>query len=105
MNDQNTNATATEVKIQKRKAGRLTEGYLRSQYPHVVEGSLRWNDLAGKQMVTISCVDCGEERDVFTSDLFQISRCTACTKTARKAAKAAQKAAAKAAAQPVAVTA
>ena len=72
--------------IQKRKAGRLTEGYLRSIYPHIVEGSLRMDAGTNKQTVTIRCIDCGTERDVHTSDLFQVSRCPACTKVARKAA-------------------
>ena len=89
---------APEVKIRKRdKAGRLTEAWLRSEYPHVVEGSLSYDSAADKQRVKILCVDCGEEREVYSSDLFQISRCEECTKIARKARKAEKKAEAKAA--------
>lgn len=92
-----------EAKPKLKDAGRLTEVALLAKYPHLQEGSLRWNGIHGKQQGTISCVDCGEDRDVFTSDLFQIERCSDCTKIARKDRMKAKKAvakAAKAAAQP-----
>jgi hypothetical protein len=95
----------SDVKIQKRSGGRLTEAYILSQYPHVIEGTMRWNDIAGKQQVTIRCTaeGCDETRDVFTSDLFQVRMCETHAKEARKAAKAAKKAAAKAEAPAVTV--
>jgi len=93
----------SDVKIQKRSGGRLTEAFILSQHPNVIEGSLRWNDLHGKQQVTINCTadGCSETRDVFTSDLHQVSMCEIHAKEARKAAKAAKKAAAKVEATPV----
>jgi len=84
--------------IRKRdKSGRLTEAYILSRHPNVVPESLRWNHEAGKQAVTIECANCGAEREVFTSDLFQVRLCAACTKAARKSRAKAMKAAAKAA--------
>lgn len=82
------------VKIQKRSGGRLTEAYLLSKYPHIIPGSLRWDDEAGKQTVTIRCTadGCDEERDVHTSDLFQVTMCVAHAKEARKARKTEAKA-------------
>lgn len=78
-----------ETQIAKPKlkdAGRLTEVALKSKYPHVVEGSLRWNGLHGKQEVSIQCVQegCDATREVFTSDLFQIDSCKPCTVQSRK---------------------
>jgi hypothetical protein len=83
------------VRAKMREAGRLTEAGLLAKYPHMVVGSLRWNDLAQKQQVEITC-GCGSTREVFTSDLFQIDTCKPCTKIERKSRRKANKAAAKA---------
>lgn len=40
-----------------------------------------------KRSVVILCRDCGAERRIATSDLFQVSRCRGCTATAKRAAK------------------
>jgi hypothetical protein len=40
-----------------------------------------------KRSVIIRCRDCGSERRIATSDLFQVSRCRSCTATAKRAAK------------------
>lgn len=62
----------------------------------IVKGSLRFDDIAKKRMVTIVCRDNKEKRDVFTSDLFQVRGLSreGLRKAAaerRKAAKAANK--------------
>jgi hypothetical protein len=64
------------------------------QYPHAVAGTFQFHPEAGrggKWSVEIICVDCGERRRVFTSDLFQVKRCLACTKKAKKAKKLARR--------------
>ena len=38
----------------------------------IVKGSLRIDETAKKRMVTITCRDNGETRDVYTSDLWQV---------------------------------
>jgi hypothetical protein len=93
--------------IQKRKGGRLTEAFIRSRYPQVIEGSLALDEQAVKQSVLIGCAHegCNETRRVFTSDLFQVSMCEDHAHEARKARKAAKKAALKAQAPVVVVTA
>lgn len=80
------------------KSRRKTEEEIRKEYPHVVEGSMTWNEGAGKQEVKITCAHdgCDEQRTVFTSDLFQVRMCSTHRKEqraeARKARQAEQKA-------------
>jgi len=80
------------------KSRRKTEDEIRKEYPHVVEGSMTWNEGAGKQQVKITCAHdgCEEQREVFTSDLFQVRMCSTHRKEqraeARKARQAEQKA-------------
>jgi len=71
----------------KREAGRLTQEHISAKYPHVIPGSLRYDEVSRKQQVEIHCVEegCEETRIVFTSDLFQVSRCHDHVKAARKA--------------------
>jgi ribosomal protein S27E len=84
---------AVAVVLPKAKAnGRLTIEGLKAKYPHIDVGQgLGWDAAANKQFVHIGCVDCGSDRKVFTSDLWQISRCAICTKAARKVARAAKR--------------
>lgn len=61
------------------------------EYPHAMIETLRFDAAAGnggKYVVNIHCVECGDEtREVYTSDLFQINKCTACSDAAKKAKK------------------
>ncbi|RLB78633.1 MAG: hypothetical protein DRH24_14125 [Deltaproteobacteria bacterium] len=67
------------------KSKRLTAEELKAKYPHMVEGSLEWDELHQKQKCRATCADCGAEFEVFTSDLFQLHRCKPCRAEARKA--------------------
>jgi hypothetical protein len=73
------------------------EAELVRKYPHVRirPGSLRLGAAEGwgnKRIVTIVCGACEvNERDVATSDLFHVSMCQQCSKTAKKAARKAKK--------------
>ena len=66
---------------------KLTEAGLSERYSEqsIVEGSLTFLEEEGKQAVTILCrVDgCSTERQVRTSDLFQVTKCEICTLRAR----------------------
>lgn len=72
---------------------RKSESEIRKQYPKVQAGSLafqedgRWK---GKQTVVIVCAKkgCTLERELATSDLFQVSMCEEHTKEARAARRA-----------------
>jgi hypothetical protein len=46
-----------------------------ARYPHADPETLTFDDAARKYSVIIHCTVCGEERRVFTSDLFQINMC------------------------------
>lgn len=71
---------------------RKSEVEIRKDYPNVIEGSLRWNETAGKQMVDISCSveGCEDTREVFTSDLFQVKTCLEHRKVQRAEARKAR---------------
>lgn len=86
------------------KSKRLTEGDLRTKYPGVVPGSLRWETEgthANKQTVERK-LECGHTVRLATSDLFQVKACESCAKEAareRRKAKRHEKAAARKAAR------
>lgn len=77
-----------------KRGTRIPEEVLVAEYPHVVPGTLHFIESERKQAVSIHCVDCGAERTVRTSDLFQVKRCELCSLKARRA-KAREKRAAK----------
>ena len=87
-------AEKAEASMVKRKAEIV------KNYPHALVDTLTFDEAAGnggKFKVQIRCVECGnEDRWVYTSDLFQVNRCTACSEAAAKAKKAAKRAEAKA---------
>jgi hypothetical protein len=70
---------------------KLTEESLVARYPNVriVEGSLTMLEDERKQAVRIVCATegCNAERQVRTSDLFQVTRCELCTLRARAEAR------------------
>lgn len=76
------------------RARRTDEAELLKKYPHMVEGSLRFNAKMNKQEVDITCSHpgCGQGRTVFTSDLFQVSMCDEHRKEAAKAKREAKNA-------------
>ena len=71
----------------KGRANRMTEEELLLDYPHVKPGTLTFLALENKQAVKIACTEegCTNERQVRTSDLWQVKRCHACTRKARRA--------------------
>lgn len=80
-----------EDKPKKRTANRMGEDELLADYPHVIPGTLGFLADENKQIVTISCQatkedgsQCGRERKVRTSDLWQVTKCDACTRKARR---------------------
>lgn len=87
-----------ETAMKKVASKRKTEAEVRKDYPHVIEGSMGFDEKAQKQTVKITCtVDgCSEIREVFTSDLFQVRVCMGHRKEqkslARKARRAEEKA-------------
>ena len=86
---------AVEVKAKKSK--RLTEEQLAAKYPHLIPGSLSWDEGNRKQTCRAKCTVCGAEFTVYTSDLFQVNMCETHRAEARKAKAAEKRAAAKAA--------
>jgi hypothetical protein len=72
----------------KSKSRRKSEEDLRAKYPHIVEGSVAWDEGAKKQACLIACTVCGEHRRIFTSDAFQVSTCKGCAAEAKKAKRA-----------------
>jgi hypothetical protein len=80
------------------RARRTGEAVLLDKYPHMVEGSLVFNEKTNKQEVTIQCTHpgCETERKVATSDLFQVNMCDDHRKEQAKAKKAARDARVKA---------
>lgn len=101
---------SAEEKAQASAAEKLTakKAEIKAAYPHANVETLRWDDVAKKYQVQITCIACGDtSRWVYTSDLFQVKMCAKCAKAARKArqkALKAQKKADKAASKPVAPT-
>lgn len=74
------------------RARRTGEAELLKKYPHMIEGSLVFNDKTNKQEVTITCTHpgCEATRKVATSDLFQVTMCDEHKKEQAKAKKAAK---------------
>jgi hypothetical protein len=79
----------TEKKDVVKKAkgvSRMTIEELMEDYPHVLPGTLSFLETENKQIVKIRCSEegCERERDVRTSDLWQVSKCEGCTRRARR---------------------
>jgi hypothetical protein len=78
------------------RSRRMGAAEIEAKYPHVIKGSVRFDAIKNKQVATITCTDpedkgCEATREVFTSDLFQVSTCEGCKSAARKATRDAQK--------------
>jgi len=82
----------------KKAANRMTEEEILQDYPHAKPGTLTFLGAEQKQAVKIVCTEdgCEKERTVRTSDLWQVKRCDACTRKARRARAKAKRAKAKA---------
>lgn len=67
-------------------ANRMTEEEILQDYPHVKPGTLFFDVNSNKQGVEIGCTTegCEKTRKVWTSDLWQVSKCDACTRKARR---------------------
>ncbi len=74
----------TKSEAPKFERARLVDKDLKKKYPQVILGTLGYDKAHHKQTVTIACVDCKKKRDVFTSDLFQVTRCVECTAERRQ---------------------
>lgn len=85
---QNKKATKT-AKPRVKKAKRLTEQQLKTKYPHVVLGTLQFDEKEQRNRVKIACQQkgCKKTRTVATSDLFQVRFCVECTKANRNASR------------------
>jgi hypothetical protein len=84
---------ALALQLAQAKAKELVErrAELKVKYPHAKPETLQFDASANKYSVEIVCVKCGGTRRVFTSDLFQVSTCLACSKAAKADRKAAKK--------------
>ena len=90
-------ATVAEPKPKAKRTNRLNEDLLVAEYPHVKQGTLHFLPNENKQAVRIKCVEeCGNERVVRTSDLWQVKRCVPCTTKAKRGRAKARRAAKKA---------
>jgi len=63
--------------LKRQEKSRLSEKQILEKHPHVVPGTLDWDEGAKKQFVLIKCTvgDCTETRKTFTSDVWQIKAC------------------------------
>jgi hypothetical protein len=87
MTDEKKNTDGTEEAKAKKTANRMTEEEILQDYPHAKPGTLVFLGAEQKQAVKIVCTEegCEKERTVRTSDLWQVRRCDACTRKARRA--------------------
>ncbi len=70
------------------KKAKKTEDYFTEKYPHAIAGTLRFDESANKQKMKIKCEECGDtNREVYTSDLFQVKVCLECAKKKRAASR------------------
>lgn len=74
------------------EAKRKSEAEIRKDHENVIEGSVKYDEVAKKQVATITCSisGCKETRQVFTSDLHQVKTCNTHRKEQRKAARQAR---------------
>jgi hypothetical protein len=59
-----------------------------TRYPHADPSTLRFDPVANKFAVTIHCTKCDKAREVYTSDLFQVTLCIEHSREAKAKAKA-----------------
>jgi hypothetical protein len=78
-----------EAAMKKVAAKRTSEAEIRKIHANVVENSVKYNEVAKKQVAVITCSisGCKETREVFTSDLHQVKTCLSHRKEQRKAAR------------------
>ena len=74
------------------EAKRKSEAEIRKDHENVIENSVKYDEVAKKQVATITCSisGCKETRQVFTSDLHQVKTCNTHRKEQRKAARQAR---------------
>ena len=66
-----------EAALKANRSRRIEATELEGKYPHMIKGSLGFDEVAEKQTARITCTHpgCDNERTVFTSDLFQVKVC------------------------------
>jgi len=86
-------ATARELQVKRLQRVAAVLAHIQANYPHALANTMQYDSSAQKYKVQIRCTKCGDEtRWVFTSDLFQISTCRACSDSVKAAKKAEKKA-------------
>jgi len=76
---------------QEKKQEKMVET-LRMRYPHAIAETLSYDPDAKKWECAITCTVCGDDgRHVYTSDLFQITKCDKCSEEAAKTARLTKK--------------
>jgi len=75
-----------ETTTKPKAMNRMTEEEILQDYPHAKPGTLFFDVNSNKQGVVIGCTTegCEKTRRVWTSDLWQVSKCDACTRKARR---------------------
>lgn len=73
----------TKIGIALKQVGELQEmenrdGALRKKYMHYKPKSVRRVHGETRLYAEIVCTECGKERTIFTSDLFQVRKCVTC---------------------------
>lgn len=63
---------------------KLINTELIKKYPQYVDESVEYDDVKKRQTCLIACIDCKNQRKIYTSDLHQVKRCEMCTKAYRK---------------------
>jgi len=85
-------ALAQKIQATQAKRVEAMKANIAAKYPQADVDSLRFDPTVNKYVCTINCKICGDGRDVFTSDLFQVDTCTKCSSLAKAAKKLGKKA-------------
>ena len=88
--DPKVQAQAEKILAAQQKAMESRKADYAKKYPHVDVSTLEFDPDANKYFANIKCVKCGKTRKVFSSDFFQVTTCTECTKLAKADKKAAK---------------
>ena len=83
-------ALAQKIAAQKAQEIEDRKADIAAKYPHADVSTLQFDSAANKFSVEIKCVKCGAKRRVFTSDLFQVRTCVACSKSMKAEIKVAK---------------
>lgn len=74
-------ALAEKLQAKKDKQAKERTVRVAEQHKHALVATLAFDPIANKIGCKIKCVECGDtSRTVYTSDLWQVKRCTKCQK-------------------------